>query len=378
MLDQEYPWARFYNLSYPIQFDELGEVLDEIWASHSHHRDIPALESLNCRLIGDSKDMQMIRRLAERVAPSTATVLITGESGTGKEVVARYIHELSGREGPFVAINCGAIPDHLLESELFGHERGAFTGAAAARKGRFELAQGGTLFLDEIGDMPAAMQVKLLRVLQEKVLERVGGNKSIPVDIRVIAATHRDLPAHIEKGSFREDLFYRLSVFPIEISALRERPDDVEPLIDEMISRVWSSHGVRLSLANEVLNTLREYAWPGNVRELSNLIERLAVTRPNSEIKYRDLPRPLRGDDDLPVMLSDSLSNDALSNDSKPERAAFPSGGLDLKQHLAEIESNMIQLALDQSDGVVQKAAELLGLGRTTLVEKIRRHQLKT
>lgn len=373
MLDQEYPWARFYNLSYPIQFDALGEVLDEIWASHSQHREIPALETSNCRLIGESKDMQMIRRLSERVAPSMATVLITGESGTGKEVVARYIHEQSDRKGPFVAINCGAIPDHLLESELFGHERGAFTGAATTRKGRFELAHGGTLFLDEIGDMPAAMQVKLLRVLQEKVLERVGGTKSIPVDIRVIAATHRDLPARIEQGTFREDLFYRLSVFPIEISPLRERPADVEPLIDEMISRVWSSHGVRLSLADSVLDTLREYPWPGNVRELSNLIERLAVIRPNSEIKYTDLPRPLRRDEELPVVMNDSLSNVGAS-----ELAALPSGGLDLKQHLAEIEGNMIQSALDQSDGVVQKAAELLGLGRTTLVEKIRRHKLRT
>lgn len=371
MLDQEYPWARFYNLSYPIQFDALGEVLDEIWASHSRHREIPALESSNCRLIGESKDMQMIRGLAERVAPSLATVLITGESGTGKEVVARYIHEQSGRKGPFVAINCGAIPDHLLESELFGHERGAFTGAVTARKGRFELAHGGTLFLDEIGDMPAAMQVKLLRVLQEKVLERVGGTKSIQVDIRVVAATHRDLPARIAKGTFREDLFYRLSVFPIEITALRERPDDVEPLIDEMISRVWSSHGVRLSLANKVLDTLKQYAWPGNVRELSNLVERLAVIRPNSEIKYSDLPRPLRRDEELSVVLSDNLSTDSVQG-----RTAFPSGGLDLKQHLAAIESNMIRSALDQSDGVVQKAAELLGLGRTTLVEKIRRHKL--
>jgi sigma-54 specific flagellar transcriptional regulator A len=191
-------------LKYPVRFDELDGVLDEIRASHSHDRQHDHTVSVQSGLIGDSAATLQVRALIDRVAPSQATVLISGESGTGKEVVARQIHEQSGREGAFVAINCGAIPEHLLESELFGHEKGAFTGAVSARAGRFELAQGGTLFLDEIGDMPLPMQVKLLRVLQERVLERVGGTRSIPVDIRVVAATHRDLQKRIEEGSFRE------------------------------------------------------------------------------------------------------------------------------------------------------------------------------
>ena len=193
VIDQQFPWARFYELKYPVQFDDLGSLLDEIWVSHSQHKQERPAGGQKNRLIGDSVEMQNIRSLIERVAPSMATVLVTGESGTGKEVVAQQIHELSGRSGPFVAINCGAIPDHLLESELFGHERGAFTGAVSARAGRFEMANGGTIFLDEIGDMPAGMQVKLLRVLQERVLERIGGTTTTPLDIRVIAATHRNL-----------------------------------------------------------------------------------------------------------------------------------------------------------------------------------------
>lgn len=373
MLDEHYPWARFYSLHHPVQFDELGEILEEIWASHSPHRDDRAGKATAARLIGDSEDMAAVRRLAEQVAPSMATVLITGASGTGKEVVARHIHECSARKGPFVAINCGAIPDHLLESELFGHERGAFTGALAARQGRFELAEGGTLFLDEIGDMPTVMQVKLLRVLQERVLERVGGVKTIPVDIRVIAATHRDLQKRIEEGRFREDLYYRLSVFPIEISPLRDRPEDVGPLVEEMIARVQRSHGVGLRISDRALLLLKQYAWPGNVRELANLIERLAVIRPNAEVREADLPWPLCPGVEHPVVVSSNLQ----ASTEVGQCAEFPEEGMDLKRHLVDIEKGMIQSALEESKGVVQKAAEMLGLGRTTLVEKIRRHGLR-
>jgi len=371
MLDQQYPWARFYSLGFPVQFDELGNILDEISSSHSRHLRDRVSETVTSHFIGDSADAQAIRELSERVAPSMATVLISGESGTGKEVVARQIHESSGRIGPFVAINCGAIPDHLLESELFGHERGAFTGAVKSRRGRFELAQGGTLLLDEIGDMPTAMQVKLLRVLQERVVERVGGAKSTPIDIRVIAATHCDLEARIKDGRFREDLFYRLSVFPIEISPLRERPDDIGPLIDEMVSRIWHAHRIRLRLSKETRALLREYHWPGNVRELSNLVERLAVIRPNGEVQSSDLPWPLKPEEEKPVIISSHLSIDKLQDSS-----TFPLSSLDLKKHLFGIEKQLIESALDESDGVVQKAAESLGMGRTTLVEKIRRHHL--
>lgn len=377
MLEDDFPWARFYELKVPIQFDELGVVLDDIWASHGPRREASSTDPGTAHLIGDSRAMDHIRGLAERVAPTSATVLITGESGTGKEVVAQRIHELSGRDGAFVAVNCGAIPDNLLESELFGHERGAFTGAASARAGRFELAQGGTLFLDEIGDMPAAMQVKLLRVLQERVLERVGGTRSIPIDIRVIAATHRDLQERIDNGQFREDLFYRLCVFPIDIPPLRDRPDDVGPLVNEMMSRVWNTHGTWLRLDEEVVDQFRNYDWPGNVRELSNLVERLAVVKPCGKVEIKDLPLALRppgynSDTDMPVIVDARLSNDSSASESE-----FPNSGIDLKGYLANVECRMIQSALEEAEGVVQNAAKLLGIGRTTLVEKIRRHGLR-
>jgi len=361
-------WLRLLELPDPRRIDELNDVLEEIWALTRAGRKDDTGSSRGSRLIGGSADMRMIRALIERVAPSQATVLITGESGTGKEVIARQIHEQSGQRGEFVAINCGAIPDHLLESELFGHEKGAFTGARAARAGRFELACGGTLFLDEIGDMPTAMQVKLLRVLQERVIERVGGTKSIPVDLRIVAATHRDLPQRIEEGLFREDLFYRLSVFPIEVTPLRKRQEDVEPLVEELVERVASRYGICVRFTPEALSALREYEWPGNVRELANLVERLAVIYPQRPVDVDDLPGALSHA--APSVVDDGLAA------SEPA-AALPPGGLDLKKHLAGLERDMIAAALREADGVVQKAAESLGLGRTTLVEKIRRHDLR-
>jgi sigma-54 specific flagellar transcriptional regulator A len=375
--ENQFPWARIYSLQYPIHIDELGVVLDEIWASHSHHRsDEPGSAQTVTRLIGESAATLQIRSLIDRVAPAMATILISGESGTGKEVVARQIHEQSGRNGAFVAINCGAIPEHLLESELFGHERGAFTGAVSARAGRFELAQGGSLFLDEIGDMPLPMQVKLLRVLQERVVERVGGNRSIPVDIRVIAATHRDLQKLIVDGTFREDLFYRLSVFPIEIPPLRDRPEDIPPLVAEMTARVRFRHGYSIYLADDAMQVLQDYSWPGNVRELANLVERLAVIKPNGLIERIDIPWPLRPAAALPEMIGSDLVVQALpAADSPPPLTSLPEGGVDLKKYLSEVEKSAIESALETADGVVQKAADLLGVGRTTLVEKIRRFE---
>jgi len=374
-LQRQYPWARIHTLDYPVRLDALGEVLEEIHASHGPARTETATAKIS-RLIGDSADMRMVRRLVEQVAPSSATVLINGQSGTGKEVVARQIHEKSGRKGPFVAVNCGAIPEHLLESELFGHERGAFTGAVTARAGRFELADGGTFFLDEIGDMPPVMQVKLLRVLEERTIERVGGSKSIPVDVRLIAATHRDLARRIEEGRFREDLYYRLSVFPIDISPLKDRPEDVAPLVDEFIRRMHSDQSLGLRISGNAMKILENYAWPGNVRELANLIERLLVIRPNGVVAARDLPWPLvdsqHDDDRLPEVLSS-----AIDSGETDLRVALPAEGFDLKEYLAGIERDMIYNALNEADGVVQRAAELLGIGRTTLVEKIRRYELK-
>ena len=373
-LHKDYPWARIHSLSYPVSLDALGEVLEEIRAMHrkTDHSDPRPGGS---HFIGDSADARLVRRLIEQVAPSMATVLITGESGTGKEVVARQIHEASGRKGPFVAVNCGAIPDNLLESELFGHERGAFTGAVTSRAGRFEQARGGTFFLDEIGDMPTVMQVKLLRVLEERVIERVGGTKSIPVDVRLVAATHRDLPTRIETGEFREDLYYRLSVFPIEISALRDRPEDIPPLVDEFIRRLNAEKSISLQLADDAMNVLCRYSWSGNVRELANLVERLAVIRPNGIVTAADLPWPIADreapDDERPEVIDDQLVPVGAAHGMN-----LPRDGIDLKQYLARIEQDMITQALADAGGVVQRAAELLGIGRTTLVEKIRRHGL--
>jgi len=373
-LHKEFPWARIHSLDYPVRLDALGEVLNEIRAARhkTDHSDPRPEES---RLIGNSADTQLVRRMIEQVAPTLATVLITGESGTGKEVVARQIHERSGRKGPFVAVNCGAIPEHLLESELFGHERGAFTGAVSARAGRFEQAKGGTFFLDEIGDMPTVMQVKLLRVLEERVIERVGSTASIPVDVRLIAATHRDLPKRIADGRFREDLFYRLSVFPIEITPLRSRPDDIPLLVDEFIRRIAAEKSVSLQIAGDAMEILRDYVWSGNVRELANLIERLVVIRPNGIVRARDLPWPIVERKE-PEPDETEVVGSNLSSISSTVRVDLPKEGLDLKRYLAKIEQDMIHQALLESDGVVQRAAELLGVGRTTLVEKIRRYEL--
>jgi len=240
------------------------------------------------RLIGESAAMSRVTGLIRQVAPFDSSVLVLGDSRTGKEMVARAIHQMSPRrDRPFVAINCGAIPAELLESELFGHEKGAFTGAISSRKGRFEMAEGGTLFLDEIGDMSLPMQVKLLRVLQERVFERVGGNKTQRCDVRIIAATHRNLEQSIHDGGFREDLYYRLSVFPLDLPPLRERLEDLPLLIAEFNQRL-SQRGlgaVRFSTA--AMQALHAYAWPGNVRELSNLAERMAIMFPHGEVRVR-------------------------------------------------------------------------------------------
>ena len=374
-LQRQYPWARFHELAYPVRLDALGEVLDEIHAAHGAARPEVRAPAI-ARLIGDSADMQSVRKLVKQVAASSATVLINGESGTGKEVVARQIHEQSGRKGPFVAVNCGAIPEQLLESELFGHERGAFTGAVAARAGRFELAECGTFFLDEIGDMPAVMQVKLLRVLEERTIERVGGTKSIPVDVRLVAATHRDLPKRIEEGKFREDLYYRLSVFPIEISPLKDRPEDVAPLAEEFIRRLESDQSLGLQVSADAMRILEDYSWPGNVRELANLIERLVVIRPNGVVTASDLPWPFV-ESHASTVAGPQVIDAALAPPSQDSRVPLPAEGFDLKQYLAKIERDMIFNALNETDGVVQRAAERLGVGRTTLVEKIRRYDLK-
>ena len=339
-------------------------------------------------LVGKGRGIQEVRRLIGQVAETDANVLILGESGTGKEVVARAIHELSARSaGPFVPINCGAIPAELLESELFGHEKGAFTGAIAARRGRFELAQGGTLFLDEIGDMPLPMQVKLLRVLQERQFDRVGGGKAVQADVRVIAATHRDLEAMIRTQAFREDLYYRLNVFPIETPPLRDRADDIPLLLQELLNRHAEQHKGIIRLTQRAMESLMQYAWPGNVRELSNLIERLLILYPNQIVDVADLPGRYRL---LPCeprdeRLTEMDERDALAAvfQSPPELdpgiamplpMQLPQEGVNLKEMLADLEVELIRQALESQDGVVARAADLLSMRRTTLVEKMKKY----
>ena len=332
-------------------------------------------------LVGTSRKVQQVRQLMEQVADKDVSVLITGESGTGKEVVARNLHyHSSRREKPFVPVNCGAIPAELLESELFGHEKGAFTGAITARVGRFELAEGGTLFLDEIGDMPLNMQVKILRVLQERTFERVGSNRTQSANVRVIAATHKNLEDMIESGEFREDLYYRLNVFPIEMPSLRERVEDIPLLINELISRMENEKRGSLRMNSAAIMSLCRHNWPGNVRELANLIERLAIMHPYGVIGVQELPKKFRYVDDydenqpvddpgMPAGVPGLVGLDAP--------ALLPVNGLDLKDYLSGLERQLIQQALDEAGGVVARAAEKLRIRRTTLVEKVRKYGLR-
>ncbi|MFA5627621.1 MAG: sigma-54-dependent Fis family transcriptional regulator [Thiohalomonadaceae bacterium] len=332
-------------------------------------------------LVGVSPAIQQVRRLIEQVSETDANVLILGESGTGKEVVARSLHRLSLRhERAFVPVNCGAIPGDLLESELFGHEKGAFTGAINTRQGRFELAEGGTLFLDEIGDMPLPMQVKLLRVIQERTFERVGSNRSITADVRLVAATHRDLDSNIQDGRFREDLYYRLNVFPIELPSLRERADDVPLLIHEFIQRMEKMGRGTVRLTPGAVGSLSAYPWPGNVRELANLMERLAIMFPKGLVDVRDLPSKfqMEGVQAIEVDFPEPLATNSLASPVTTTPAVcLPANGIDLKEYLAELELDFIKQALDMTDGVVARAAEQLGMRRTTLVEKMKKYDLQ-
>ena len=333
-------------------------------------------------LVGTSRAVQHVRQMMQQVADTEASVLILGESGTGKEVVARNLHYHSKRrQGPFVPVNCGAIPAELLESELFGHEKGAFTGAITARSGSFELAEGVTLFLDEIGDMPLPMQVKLLRVLQERTFERVGSNRTQSADVRIIAATHKNLEKMIEEGTFREDLYYRLNVFPIEMAPLRERVEDIPLLMNELISRMEHEKRGSIRFNSAAIMSLCRHDWPGNVRELANLVERMAIMHPYGVIGVMELPKKFRHVDDDDEQYATSL------NEEMEERAAIsapmvvpeaqamlPVEGLDLKEYLGNLEQGLIHQALEDAGGVVARAAERLRIRRTTLVEKMRKY----
>ncbi|TWI09020.1 sigma-54 dependent transcriptional regulator [Aerolutibacter ruishenii] len=472
-----------WPLEYPVRHAQLQEALRR--ASLRRISQDEQAELPRGGPTGHSAAASRLSRMIDQVAPHNTTVLVLGESGTGKEVAARAIHDRSRRRTkPFVAINCGAIPADLLESELFGHEKGAFTGALTQRKGRFEMAEGGTLLLDEIGDMSMPMQVKLLRVLQERSFERVGGTQTMHCDVRVIAATHRNLEAAIADGRFREDLFYRLNVFPIEMPALRERTDDLPELISEITQQLDEGGRGRIRLTPAAIQVLQAYPWPGNVRELSNLLERLAVLHPEGVADVDDLPTRYRHAPPAPgaaggvasapaVAAAPTLTMPAAAGtpvaatgaevamaaprrseppdllpDSADERAAefallhgrppnppgrssfdalfgsptdvsgparalpgaeapfatlappaavavadpsvgttapatisptatLPPEGIALREHMAAIELDLIRAALQQSGGVVAHAATLLGLRRTTLVEKLRKYGIE-
>jgi sigma-54 specific flagellar transcriptional regulator A len=325
-----------------------------------------------CRgLVGDSAAIHRIRELIRKIAPSRANILITGETGSGKEIVARNIHYHSDQNaGPFVPINCSAIPPDLLESELFGHKKGAFTGATSNRDGRFMYAAGGTVFLDEIGDMSPALQVKMLRVLEERVIHRVGCNESIPMTARIVTATHRNLEQSVADGKFREDLYYRLNVVPVTVPSLRERKEDISQLVVELGHRLQREQGLTVKLTPAAIEHLLAHDWPGNVRELANLVERLAVIHPNGTADIVDLPEKyqLTTGPDADIALD---GQQQLRHSFMPQ--VLPVGGIDLKEYLRSTEASMIRQALDSSNGTMTQAAALLNIGRTTLTEKVKR-----
>ncbi|MBI3393619.1 MAG: sigma-54-dependent Fis family transcriptional regulator [Nitrospirae bacterium] len=315
-------------------------------------------------LIGDSDEMQKVYRMIERVADSDSTILIYGESGTGKELVARTIHYNSPRrDRPLIPVNCGAIPEDLLESELFGHEKGAFTGAHAMRMGRFELAHGGTIFLDEVGDMSPNLQVKLLRVLQEREFERVGGTRSIRVDVRVISATNKNLEEAVEQRRFREDLFYRLNVIPVTLPPMRRRREDIPLLLDHFLKRLSADKRRSVSgISPEAMQALKMYDWPGNVRELENLVERLVILKGEGVIGVEDLPDKILG----------------RRRDQGVPSVSIPDEGVDFEKLVEDFENRLIVQAMEKAAGIKNKAAQYLRLNRTTLVEKMKRRNLQS
>ncbi len=379
-------------------------------------------------IIGEHSSLAQVFKILDKVAPTDSTVLVTGESGTGKELMVRALHTRSLRTNkPFIPINCGAIPKELLESELFGHEKGAFTGAMNTKLGRFEIAEGGTIFLDEIGEMDASLQVKILRVLQEKEIERVGGSGPRKVDVRIVAATHRDLEKEVEQGRFREDLYYRLNVIPIHLPPLRERKDDIFLLINRFLGHFCEKKGRELlKLSQEAQQIFLAYPWHGNVRELENFMERLSILVDGDTICIEDIPAKILNSigniEDLPPLPESVLAtlekektrektstltiqnktsalNFATKTEPKPldlqsilnppidddddETFSFPTlaqleeSNLGLKEFLETIENSIIDEALDRCDNVKNHAAELLGIKRTTLIEKLKKRNLE-
>ncbi len=380
----------FDYLTKPFNLDELMIVIEKALSVSKLQKENVMLKmqlkkKYNFKgLIGDSPRMQVVYELIEKIADTDSTVLITGESGTGKELIAKTIHynNSSRAGGPFVPLNCAAIPKDLLESELFGHEKGAFTGAINTRVGRFELAQGGTLFLDEVGELDPSLQVKLLRVLQEREFERVGGVKTIKVDVRILAATNKDLEKATKDGLFREDLFYRLNVIPLHLPPLRSRIEDISLLMAHFVQEFCRKRKREpFTFSPDAMECLLKYGWPGNVRELENLIERLTILASGPVVKVSDLPEKLHQLTFAALATATSSAEEPLGHG---ETAALPAaaqnntveigeGGIDLNAIVSTMERNMIRKALEKAGGVRSKAAQLLGLNRTTLLEKMKK-----
>ena len=364
-LQQPYRYSTVLNLLHCCQINQIDTACSIVSDQKKMKRVDPN------HLVGSSDAMLKVRQLIRQVSVTDATVLILGESGTGKEVAARSIHAQSNRASkPFIAINCGAIPAELLESELFGHEKGAFTGAIQARQGRFEFAEGGTIFLDEIGDMPLNMQVKLLRVLQERSFERVGSHRTISTNVRVIAATHRNLAVAIQSNDFREDLFYRLNVFPIDMPALNDRIEDLPLLIQSIIARIEAKTQQSIQFMPDTIEILGHYHWTGNVRELFNLIERLVILYPDGIISKEDLPYQYRAH-------RSNLNQFNRLKQAKQSQKSDPQQSMDLKEYLVQTEQALILQYLERADWVVSRAAKYLNVRRTTLVEKIRKYGIQ-
>ncbi|MFH1147163.1 MAG: sigma-54 dependent transcriptional regulator [Pseudomonadota bacterium] len=358
----------FDYLTKPLKSEEILICIDRALNYRNLKRENTTLKKqLNTRysyenIIGDSEKIQEVFRLIEKVAQTDSTVLIMGESGTGKELIAHAVHYQSDRrDKPFIPVNCGAIPEDLLESELFGHEKGAFTHAIRTRIGRFELANSGTIFLDEIGDMSPNLQVKILRVLQDHQFERIGGTRTIKTDIRVIAATNKNLEEAVELGRFREDLYYRLHVIPIFVPPLRERTSDIPLLVHHFLQNFNKSKKKSIkSISKEVLQCFMYYNWPGNVRELENMIERLIILANEDKITLRDLPERLR----------------SQRSEESAGQTNIPDEGISFNLAVDEFERNLILQALDRTNWVKNKAAQLLNLNRTTLIEKMKKQKL--
>ena len=352
---------------------------------------------INKIITGKSASAVEMKKLISMVAPSSTTVLVLGETGTGKELVANALHEASGRSGSLVSLNCAAIPSELLESELFGHEKGSFTGADKARAGRFEQANGGTLFLDEIGDMPISLQSKLLRALEGRIIQRVGGSKDIKVDFRLVCATHQELKLKVDEGSFRSDLYYRINVFPIDVPTLSERSVDIPLILDVILRQLSEEKDSKLPKFDEgAINALMSYTWPGNIRELRNVIERASVLFSGKVISASNIKENLLRlrtpdeDEERDALWEASEDLMGLGDTNEVAEAEIPLphpshyknwfdyfDNIDIRRHLSEVEIVLIEAALEKFDGMVSSAANALKLRRTTLIEKMKKFMIE-